>query len=190
MGGDHAAVPRVRGDELTLPFRIEQVLPRLGRLRGGDDLGVVRDDVHGGAEPVVIAVLVLEGRREAVDAGGRVFHQELLVLQQHVVARVGGVDHIRDLEVGLELLHDTLEDPLGAGPVDLDLDPRIRRLEELGDLLRACEREGGVPDDLTFLLRGLEARVLSGQGACGEDQAERGGEAHRESKACHRTPQV
>ena len=76
------------------------------------------------------------------------------------MAGVGGVDHVGDLDVGLELLHEALEDPLGAGPVDLDLDPRVRGLEELGDLLGAGQGEGGVPDDLAFLLRRLQARVL------------------------------
>jgi len=58
------------------------------------------------------------------------------------------MDDVDELEVRLQLLHHALENALGAGPVDLDLDARGGRLEELRDLLRAGEGQGRVPDDL------------------------------------------
>ena len=160
MGGDDAAIARVRGDQLAPPLGIEEVLPGPGRVGGGDGLGVVGEDGHGGPQAVVIAVLVLEARREALHAGGRVLHEELLVLEQDVVAGIRGVDHVGVLDIGGELLHHALQDALGARAVHLDLDAGVGRLEELGDLLRAREGEGRVPDDLALLLRGQDARVL------------------------------
>ena len=76
------------------------------------------------------------------------------------------------LDVGLLLLHDPREDPLRAGPVHLDLDARIGRLEQLGDLLGAGQGQRRVPDDLAFLLRGVQPRVLRGGGH--DHRAERG----------------
>src|SRR6266516_3268579 len=67
--------------------------------------------------------------------------------------------------------------------MDLDLDLRIRGLEQFGDSLRARQHERGVPDDLAFLLRGLEMRARRlGVAASGEARHERDrdgdGEAH------------
>ncbi len=170
VGGDHPAVAGMGGDEPAPPLRIEQVLPGARRFRGADLLRVVGDDVHGGAQAVVEAVAVLEAGREAVHPGRGVAHQELLVLQQHVVAGVGGVDDVHVLDIGLELLHHPLQDPLRAGAVHLDLHARIRGLEELGHLLRAGQRERGVPDDLALLARGLEPRCPGATAGGGEDQ--------------------
>ena len=156
----------MRGDQLALPLRRQQILPRLRRLGGGHGLGVVGDHVHGGAEPVVVAVLVLEARRKAVGAGRRVLQQELLVLQEDIVTGVGRVDHVHVLDVRLQLLHDALQDPLRPGPVHLGLDAGILGLEELGDLLGSRQRQRRVPDDLAFLPRGIHPRVLRRRGHC------------------------
>src|SRR5207247_8415338 len=88
------------------------------------------------------------------------------------------------LDAGLQFLHDALEDPLGAGPVDLDLDPRVRRLEELSHLLGGGERQRRVPDDLAFLARRLHPRILGGRGDGGEHQTERD-EARDAADLCH-----
>src|SRR5882724_11702891 len=181
---DHPAVPRVRRHLLALPLGIEQVLPGPGRLRGRDDLRVVGDHVDSGAQAVVVAVAVLEAGGKALHAGGRVLRQELLVLQQDEVPGVRGVEDVGVLDVGLQFLHDALEDPLGAGPVDLDLDPRVRSLEELRHLLGGGERQRRVPDDLALLARRLDPRVLGGRGDGGEHEAERD-EAREARELCH-----
>jgi hypothetical protein len=165
VGGDDPAIAGMRGDHPALPLRVQEVSPGLRRLRGGDLLRVVGDHVHGGAEPIVVAVLVLEPGGEALHAGRRVAGEELLLLEQHVVPGVRGMDHVHVLDIRLKLLHHALEDALGAGAVHLDLDAGIGRLEELGHLFRAGECERGVPHHLTFLLRRLHPRrVLRGGG--------------------------
>src|SRR5207249_10439837 len=63
---DDAAVAGVGRDEAALPLRVEQILPGPRRLRRGNDLGVVRDDVDRRAQTVVVTVAVLEPRREHV----------------------------------------------------------------------------------------------------------------------------
>src|SRR5262249_11093059 len=86
------------------------------------------------------------------------------------MAGIGGVDDVDALDVGLKLLHDPLENPLRAGAMHLDLDSRVRGLEEFGPLLRAGEDERGVPDDLALLLGRLQTGVLGAHGG-GEDEA-------------------
>src|SRR5207253_3114416 len=90
----------------------------------------------------------------------------------HEMAGVGGVDHVDDLDVGPELLHDALEDSLRARAMHLDLDSGVGGLEELGHLLGAGEHERGVPDDLAFLFRGLEPRVLGPGGAARDGEGD------------------
>src|SRR5207253_2988969 len=88
------------------------------------------------------------------------------------------------LEVRLQLLHHALEDALGAGALDLDLDAGVGGLEELADLLGRRQRQRGVPDDLAFLLRGLYARVLRRDGR-GEDDPDRGEQTHEDTQSFH-----
>src|SRR5262245_19577649 len=185
VGGDDSAIPRMGGHFLALPLRVQQVLPRLGRLVGGNALGLVGDDGHGGAERVVVPVLVHEGRRKTVDTGGRVLHEALLLLQQDEVTSVGSVDHVRVLDVGRELLHHALDDALGSGALHLNLDTRIRLLEELCDLLRAGQCQRRVPDDLAFLLGRLDPSVLR-SGRRRDEQEEEGHEAPDANDPGHR----
>jgi hypothetical protein len=172
VGGDHAAIARMRGDQAPAPLGIEEVLPGARGLRGRDRLRVVGDDVDGGPQAVVEAVAVLEAGGEGVHPRRGVAHQQLLLLQQHVVAGVGGVDDVDVPDVGLQLLHHPLQDPLRAGPVHLHLHARVGGLEQLRDLLRARERERGVPDDLALLAGRLEPRILRGRRGGGEGQGE------------------
>src|SRR6185503_17618056 len=125
-----------------------------------------------GAEPVIVAISVLEPGGEALHSRRRMTGEELLFLEEHVVAGVRGVDHVHVLDIRLELLHHALEDALGAGAVHLDLDAGIGRLEELGHLLRAGQRERRVPHHLALLLRGLHARRVLRRGGVSERSEE------------------
>ena len=73
VGGDDTAVARVRGHHLALPSRIEQVLPRLRAPRWPGRSWCCRRSRSRCPKAVVVAVLVLEPRREALDAGGVYF---------------------------------------------------------------------------------------------------------------------
>jgi hypothetical protein len=132
----------------------------------------------------MVAVLVLEASRKALHAGRRVLHQELLFLQEDEVAGVRGVDHIHVLDVGPELLHDPLQDALGAGSIHLHLDPGVRGLEELGHLFRAGQSQRGVPDYLAFFSGRFQTRVLGGREGGKEDQGQ-GNEAGAGTSSCH-----
>jgi len=69
---------------------------------------------------------------------------------------VGGVHDVDRMDIAGIFLADALEHAFGAGALDAHCDPRIFRLERLGDLLGERQVERRVPDDLAFFLRRLD----------------------------------
>ena len=69
---------------------------------------------------------------------------------------VRGVDDVDGVDVARIFLADALEHALGAGALDAHGDAGIFRLEGLGDLLGQRQIDRGVPDDLAFLLGGVD----------------------------------
>jgi hypothetical protein len=99
--------------------------------------------------------------------------EPLLLLPEQEVRGVGGIHHVDVLDAGLVLLVDALEDALRPGALDLDLDLRVIGAENLRQRLGDLDVDGGVPDDLAFLLsRGEHRRrgfLRGGDGGDGGD---------------------
>src|SRR5882672_1205427 len=160
---DGAAVAGMSLDDLAGPLGIEQIgeaLRRLGRLH---EIGVVADDAQPGAEGRELSVRVLVlGRKMPRDVLGNVRCQQAVALPHYEMGGVRRIDHVDRMDAARIFLSDALEHALGAAPLDSAGDPGIFRLEGSRDPFGHRQVDGGVPDHLPFLPRGLDQRRRHG----------------------------
>ena len=149
------------------PLGVEQVVPARGRFFLPDLRRVVDQADHGRVGHVVVAVGVdvLQPVVEQRGGGGRVFHEQLALLQVDVVARVGRGEHVAVGGAGLQVLVQALERDLRRGAHHVDLHAGIALGEGAAHgfgVFRGQEHD--VPGELALFLGGLvQGREVGGR---------------------------
>ena len=168
----------MRLDELARPFRREQVGEALRRVFRLHQRRVVGDHRQKDAPGGVHAVRILVGGRVVLRHVLRLDRVEQpITLPHQEMRRVGGIDRVDRIDLRGILLAYALENALGAGTLDLDLDRLVLRLERLGDRLGELQLDGRVVDDLAFLRRRRHQ--------FGRDRSRRGrGRPHGDARQC------
>ena len=104
------------------------------------------------------SVSLCSARIELCDLLRNVRRQNAVALPDDEMRGVGRVHDVDGVDVAGIFLADALEHALGAGALDAHRDPRIFRLERLGQFLGDRQVGRGVVDDLAFLPRRLDQR--------------------------------